>query len=284
MKIYKAAGFLGVCSFVAATFSGPAAAETTLARIQRTGELRIGYANESPFAFTKLDGTVTGESPEVARKVFAKLGVKKVDTVLTEWGSLIPGLRAGRFDVIASGTYITPARCQQVAFSEPIDRIQDTVLTLPGNPKGIHSYGDIAKNPALKVSVAAGSVELSYAKEEGVKDSQILQVADAPEQVQAVLTGRADAAASTDLTLREFADKYKGKVVAEPNFVDDPKHTGYSAFAFRPEDADLRDSVNKILKSFVGSEEHLSTIKPFGFTQKNLPDKTTKDLCGASYQ
>jgi polar amino acid transport system substrate-binding protein len=261
-----------------------AGAETTLERIQRTGEVRIGYANESPFAFTKLDGTVTGESPEVAKQVFAKLGVKKVDTVLTEWGSLIPGLRAGRFDVIASGTYITPARCQQVAFSEPIDRIQDTVLTLPGNPKGIHSYPDLAKNPGLKVVVAAGSVELAYAKEEGVKEGQILQVADAPEQVQAVLAGRADAAASTNLTLREFADKYKGKVTAEPNFTDNPKHNGYSAFAFRPEDTDLRDAVNKVLKGFVGSEEHLTTISAFGFNKQNLPDKTTKELCAGNPQ
>ena len=30
--------------------SAAANAETTLQRIQRTGEVRIGYANESPFA------------------------------------------------------------------------------------------------------------------------------------------------------------------------------------------------------------------------------------------
>ncbi|MPW20399.1 ectoine/hydroxyectoine ABC transporter substrate-binding protein EhuB [Paraburkholderia sp. CNPSo 3157] len=265
-------------------FATNASAETTLERIQRTGEVRIGYANESPFAFTKLDGSVTGESPEVAKKVFAKLGVKKVDTVLTEWGSLIPGLRAGRFDVIASGTYVTPARCQQVAFSEPIDRIQDTVMTLPGNPKAIHSYPDVAKNPDLKLAVIAGSVELVYAKEAGVKEAQLLQVGDSPELVQAVLTRRADAAASTNLTMREFAGKYNGKVSAESNFTDDPKHNGYSAFAFRPEDTDLRDAVNKILKGYVGSEDHLSTISVFGFNKQNLPDKTTKELCAGKAQ
>jgi polar amino acid transport system substrate-binding protein len=261
------------------TFVVHANAETTLERIKRTGEIRIGYANESPFAFTKLDGTVTGESPEVARKVFAKMGVTKVDGVLTEWGSLIPGLRAGRFDVIASGTYIRPARCPQVAFSEPIDKIEETVLTLPGNPKGIRSYADVVKNPDIKVAVASGSADLSNAKEAGVGDAQLLQVADAPEQVQAVLTKRADAAASANLTLREFADKYKGKVYVEPNFVDDPKHNGYSAFAFRPEDTDLRDNVNAILKTFIGSPEHLATITPFNFNKQNLPDKTTKELC-----
>ena len=284
MKRYKAAGSYGIATVLSAMFASNAIAETTLERIQRTGEVRIGYANESPFAFTKMDGAVTGESPEVARKVFAKLGVKKVDTVLTEWGSLIPGLRAGRFDVIASGTYITPVRCQQVAFSEPIDRIQDTVMTLPGNPKAVHSYPDVAKNPDLKLAVIAGSVELTYAKEEGVKEGQLMQVADSPELVQAVLTRRADAAASTNLTMREFEGKYNGKVSAEPNFTDDPKHNGYSAFAFRPEDKDLRDAVNKVLKGYIGSEDHLTTISAFGFNKLNLPDRTTKELCGGNTQ
>ncbi len=71
--------------FAAATFTGLAAsasAETTLQRIQRTNEVRIGYANETPFAYTTPDGTVTGESLEIAKKIFARLGVKKVDAVL----------------------------------------------------------------------------------------------------------------------------------------------------------------------------------------------------------
>jgi len=67
-----------------------ASAETTLERVQRTGEIRIGYANEAPFAYTLPDGRVTGESPEIARIVFGKLGVSKVHAVLTEWGGLIP--------------------------------------------------------------------------------------------------------------------------------------------------------------------------------------------------
>ena len=115
IRFSQFSGMLAAGCIVAAGFVmlvPNAFAETTLQRIQRTGEVRIGYANEAPFAYTAPDGTVTGESPEIAKKVFAKLGVKKVDAVLTEWGSLIPGLKAGRFDVIAAGMYITPERCK----------------------------------------------------------------------------------------------------------------------------------------------------------------------------
>ncbi|SAL19274.1 extracellular solute-binding protein [Caballeronia udeis] len=275
---------LGALSIAAAAglvaHAAAANAETTLQRIQRTGEVRIGYANESPFAYTTPDGTVTGESPEIAKKVFAKLGVKKVDAVLTEWGSLIPGLRAGRFDVIAAGMYVTPERCKQVAFANPQYQIQDTLLTLKGNPKNLQSYTDVGKNPDTKLAVMAGSVELGYARDSGVKDGQLLQVPDTTAQLQAVRAGRADAAAGTELTMKGLAAKAGPTVEAIPKFTDDPKHTGYGALAFRPEDTDLRDAVNQQLKAWLGTPDHLKTVAPFGFDKSNLPDKTAAELCG----
>src|SRR4051794_38461420 len=96
-----------------------ASAETTLERVKRTGEIRIGFANEAPFGYQTPDGKLTGEAPEVGKAVLKQLGVTKVEGVLTEFGALIPGLRAGRFDMIAAGMYITPPRCKQVQFSEP---------------------------------------------------------------------------------------------------------------------------------------------------------------------
>jgi polar amino acid transport system substrate-binding protein len=275
---------LGALSIAAAAglvaHAAAANAETTLQRIQRTGEVRIGYANESPFAYTTPDGTVTGESPEIAKKVFAKLGVKKVDAVLTEWGSLIPGLRAGRFDVIAAGMYVTPERCKQVAFANPQYQIQDTLLTLKGNPKNLQSYADVGKNPDTKLAVMAGSVELGYARNSGVKDGQLLQVPDTTAQLQAVRAGRADAAAGTELTMKGLAAKAGPTVEAIPKFTDDPKHTGYGALAFRPDDTDLRDAVNQQLKAWLGTPDHLKTVAPFGFDKSNLPDKTAAQLCG----
>ncbi|MFT0169907.1 ectoine/hydroxyectoine ABC transporter substrate-binding protein EhuB [Paraburkholderia mimosarum] len=277
LRAISAFGALCIAAGAAAT---AAHAETTLQRIQRTGEVRIGYANEKPFAYTTPDGTVTGESPEIARKIFAKLGVKKVDAVLTEWGSLIPGLRAGRFDVIAAGMYVTPERCKQVAFADPQYQIRDTLLTLPGNPKKLHSYADVSKNPDVKLAVMAGSVEFGYARDSGVKDAQLLQVPDTTAQLQAVRARRADAAAGTALTMKDLAAKASDQVEAIQQFSDDPKHTGYGALAFRPEDTDLRDAVNKQLHAWLGTPDHLSTVAPFGFDKSNVTNKTAAQLCG----
>ncbi|MGF7129662.1 polar amino acid transport system substrate-binding protein [Paraburkholderia sp. EB58] len=283
MKAKRTSGMLGALCLAAASMmmhTQYASAETTLQRIQRTGEVRIGYANEAPFAYTTPDGQVTGESPEIARKIFAKLGVKKVDGVLTEWGSLIPGLRAGRFDVIAAGMYITPERCGQVAFADPQYQIQDTLLVLNGNPKHLHSYADVGKQPDTKLAVMAGAVEMGYSHDAGVKEAQLLQVPDTTAQLQAVRARRADAAAGTALTMKGLAAKDAAQVEAITDFTDDPKHTGYGALAFRPEDTDLRDAVDKQLHAWLGTPDHLKTVAPFGFDKTNLTNKTAAEICG----
>ncbi|WP_085593270.1 ectoine/hydroxyectoine ABC transporter substrate-binding protein EhuB [Pseudomonas sp. B14(2017)] len=247
--------------------------------IKETSHIRIGYANETPFAFTETDGRVTGESPEIAKIIFEKMGIKQVDGVLTEWGSLIPGLRAGRFDVIAAGMYITPARCKQVIFTDPQYALPDTLLVAQGNPKNLHSYADIARNPDVKLAIMAGTVNLAYARDSGITDAQILQVPDTTAQLQAVRAGRADAAVGTQLTMKGLAKKGGDKVEAISDFTDDPAHTGYGALAFRPEDKALRDAVNAEMKKWLGSEEHLKTVAPFGFDRSNMTDKTAAELC-----
>lgn len=263
-----------------ATFGVLASAQAaSLDEIKESSRIRIGYANETPFAYTETDGRVTGESPEIAKVIFEKMGIKQVDGVLTEWGSLIPGLRAGRFDVIAAGMYITPARCKQVIFTDPQYALPDTLLVAQGNPKNLHSYADIAKNPDVKLAIMAGTVNLAYARDSGIKDAQILQVPDTTAQLQAVRAGRADAAVGTQLTMKGLAKKGGDKVEAIAGFTDDPAHTGYGALAFRPEDKALRDAVNAEMKKWLGSEEHLKTVAPFGFDRSNVTDKTAAELC-----
>ncbi|MDB6049336.1 MAG: amino acid transporter, periplasmic amino acid-binding protein [Pseudomonas sp.] len=269
--------------FVACAVFGLAAsvqAATTLETVKQNSAIRIGYANESPFAYTETDGKVTGESPEIAKIIFTKMGISKVEGVLTEWGSLIPGLRAGRFDVIAAGMYITPARCKQVIFTDPQYQLPDALLVAKGNPKNLHSYEDVAKNPDVKLAIMAGTVNLQYARDSGVKDSQILQVPDTTAQLQAVRAGRADAAVGTQLTMKGLAGKGGDKVEAMTEFKDDPSHIGYGALAFRPEDKDLRDAVNAELKKWLGTEAHLKAVAPFGFDKSNITTKTAAELCG----
>lgn len=263
---------------IALALSVPAAAETTLERVQRTGEIRIGYANEAPFAYTQLDGKVTGESPEIAKIVFAKIGVTKVNAVLTEWGSLIPGLIAGRFDVIAAGMYVTPERAKQVLFTDPHYQLGDTLLVAAGNPRTLKSYADIAANDKVRVAIMAGTAQYAYAVAAGIPASRIMQVPSPTAQLMAVRTRRAQAAVGTALTMKTLAVKGGRRVQAITDFQDDATHIGYGALAFRQQDGDLRDLVNTQMQSWLGSEEHLRTVAPFGFDASNLTKVTVADI------
>ena len=255
-------------------------AETTLERAKAQGFIRVGFANEAPFGFATPDGKLTGEAPEVAKAVLAKMGIAQVDGVLTEFGSLIPGLKAGRFDIIAAGMFINPKRCKEIAFSEPSYGIGQAMLVKKGNPKGIKDYSTFKDNSALKLAVMAGAVEAGYAKDAGVAQEQLVILPDQSSLIAAVQSGRADGAALTALSIADMASKADGVESTKPfGEVAGKSVKGHGAFGFRKEDQDFVDAFNVELKAFLGTPEHIALVEPFGFGADYLPNLTTAELC-----
>ena len=259
--------------------------EDTLERVRREGAVRVGYANEAPYAY--LEGgsqTLTGEAPEIARIVLRQMGVEEVEGVLTEFGSLVPGLRAGRFDLIAAGMYITPSRCEQIDFSEPSYCIGEAFIVKAGNPLDLHSYEDAAQHPTARIGVVAGAVELNYARSVGIPEDRVAIFPDAASAVEGLQAGRIDAYAGTSTTVENFltvAGDGAGIERADPftdPVIDGKRVRGCGAFGFRKEDLAFRDEFNRHLKAVVGSPEHLSLIKKFGFSESDLPTGMTTDL------
>lgn len=254
---------------------------TTLEEAREAGFIRVGFANEAPFGYATPEGTLTGEAPEVAKAILAKMGISEVDGVLTEFGSLIPGLKAGRFDIIAAGMFINPKRCQEIAFSEPSYGIGQAFLVPAGNPKGLKDYSSIAADASLKLAVMSGAVEAGYAKDSGVAEDQLVMLPDPPSLLAAVQSERADAAALTALSIANLASKGEGVEMAPPfGEVAGTSVVGHGGFGFRKEDTDLLAEFNKHLEEFIGSEEHLALVTPIGFGKDFLPTKTTAELCG----
>jgi polar amino acid transport system substrate-binding protein len=277
-------GLMGLFAGLASvTTFGVARAETTLEKAKADGFIRVGFANEAPYGFATPDGKLTGESPEVVKAILNKMGIAQVDGVLTEFGSLIPGLQAGRFDIIAAGMFVNPKRCEQIQFSEPTYGIGQAFLVTAGNPKGIKDYSSIAGNGDLKLAVMAGAVEAGYAKDSGVLVDQLVVLPDQSSLVKAVQAGRADAAALTALSIADMASKNEGVESTEPfGMVAGQSVVGHGAIGFRKEDVDLYEAFNAELKKFIGSDEHIALVTPFGFGKGFLPTKTTAELCSGS--
>jgi polar amino acid transport system substrate-binding protein len=257
--------------------------ETTLQRIKRTGVIRIGYANEAPYAYIDpATGKLTGESPEVLRHIVKSMGIKRMEGVLTEFGSLIPGLKAGRFDVIAAGMYITPQRAIEISFSNPTYSIGEGFIVQKGNPLNLHSYEDVLNNPKARLGVVAGAIEQQYAEALKVPSDRLVIFPDAPSAVAGVISGRAEAYGGTSLTVRNLLKKANSDRLEPAEPFKDPvingkPARGYGAFGIRKQDNQLREEINKQLAAFIGTPEHLELIKPLGFTKAELPGKTTAE-------
>ena len=259
---------------------------TTLALIQEASVLRVGFANEAPYAFQDTaSGELSGEAPAIAREVARGLGIARVEGVLTEFGALIPGLQAGRFDVIAAGMYITPPRCGRIAFSRPTYCVDEAFVVRAGNPAALHSYEDVAEHADATLAVVAGTVEQGVAKTLGVPVERLRVFPDAPTALEAVRSGRVTAFAGTELTALDLLGKADdaGLELARPftgPVVDGAIARGCGAFGFRQDDAALRSAFEDRLDLLLGSERHLELVEPFGFGPDLLPGEIrAAELC-----
>ncbi|MEP3349218.1 MAG: ectoine/hydroxyectoine ABC transporter substrate-binding protein EhuB [Marinomonas sp.] len=254
----------------------------TLSDIKASGKVTIGVANEVPYGYTTSDGKPAGEAPSIAVHLLNEMGVTDVEVVVTEFGSLIPGLRAGRFDVIAAGMYVTPQRCRQVLFSNPTYSIGEGFLVKNGNPESLNGYGDIQEKD-VKLGVMSGAVEYGYAREFGIDMSKVVTLPDYPSGVAALKSGRIDALAGTSLTMATLASKDSNVELAQPFdalIIKGESVKGYGAFGFRPGDETLRDAFNTKLAGFIGSDSHLAMVEPYGFGKHTLPEgMTAAKLC-----
>ncbi len=272
----------GGASSASASASSPK--ETTLAKAQREGYVTVGFANENPYAYATPDGKLTGEAVEIARKVLANLGIEQMDGVLTEFGSLIPGLKAKRFSLITAGMFIRPDRAEQVAFANPEYSIGEAIAVEKGNPLNLHSYEDIKANPKAKIAVMAGAVEVDYLKNVGVAESQMVIVPDQPSVISALQSGRVDAITMTGPSLQAMLESAKDDKIErvmdfEQPVIDGKSVRGYGAAAFRKEDNDFREAFNAELEKMKESGELLEILKTFGFTEQELPgDITAEEL------
>jgi len=279
------------CVLLALTVAGCATQNTsgepagnTLEKAKQQGFIAVGFANENPYAYATPDGKLTGEAVEVARVVLKRMGIPEMNGVLTEFGSLIPGLKAKRFDMITAGMFINPQRSKEVAFANPEYSIGEALAVKKGNPQQLHSYKDLAANKEMKVAVMSGAIENEYLIKSGIGKEQIVTVPDQPSAISALQAGRVHAVTMTGPSLQANLDSAKDAELervmdfTQPE-VDGKSVRGYGAAAFRKDDTAFRDAFNAELAKLKASGELLEILRPFGFTEQELPgDMTAEQL------
>ena len=282
----KLKGLAAATSILALTLTlgacgGSDSDESALQKAIDEGKISVGFAGEAPYSFEE-GGELQGASVALAKAVFKELGVEDVEGVNTEFGSLIPGLNADRFDAISAGMSILPDRCEQASFGDPEFMYTTALMTKEGKLDGMKNLDDV-KEKGVKLATMTGAIESDYAKSLGIKTQQVGTPQDG---MDAVTTGRADVFALTAISLNWMAKNSEDSgVEVSDSFVqeiDGVPQVGAGATVFRSDDEELRDEWNKGLEKIVSDEKaYLDVVGDYGFTKEERPDGsiTTDQLC-----
>src|SRR5690606_25489625 len=155
-------------------------------------------ASEQPYSWVE-DGEATGATIAMHKEIFSNLGIDDIKIEEVDWNSLIPGLNAGRWDVISAGMSILPERCAEAAFSDP-EIMYTTALVVPaGNPKNLSDLDSVLAADDVTLAVQSGAIEEGYATDLGIADT--IQVDNATAGIEVVQSGRADAFALTAVSM-----------------------------------------------------------------------------------
>ena len=271
----------GVAALAASVSVMPAAADDNkLEELKAQGFARVAIANEPPFTAVAADGKVSGAAPDVAREVFKRLGVADIVASISEYGAMIPGLQAGRHDVITAGLFMKPERCAAVAYSEPILCDAEAFALKKGNPLGLKSYKDIADNPDAKIGAPGGGTEEKLALEAGVPRDRVIVVPDGQSGLKMLQDGRIDVYSLPVLSINDLVSKANdpgigvvAPVEGAPVYCD--------GAAFKKGDEALRDAFDVELAKLKESGEFAKIIEPYGFSAKAAMSTTREKLCAA---
>src|SRR5690554_4466952 len=197
----------------------------------------VGFA---PFAFTTPNGELTGFSVDLINELYPRLGYSAVEVVDVNFGSIFAGLYGERYDFILGMVTVTEERAQEMLFSEPY--LPTGLSLLAGS--SVERLGGFEDLDGRSVAVNSGSISDTWATENaetyGFTVQRYNNVSDA---FQAVGTNRAFVAMAETPVVRYAT--VQNERFAEVLTIN----TGQSfAFAFRPEDAELRAEVEQALE------------------------------------
>ena len=273
-----APGVLAACGDDDDTAGGGA-----LEALRSQGSITVGIAGEKPYAYLE-GGELTGMDPSVQMAIWGNLGIDDVRAQQVAFDGLIPGLLAQRFHVVAAGMFITPERCGQAAFSDPMYCAPNAFLVPPGNPQNISDFESVA-DAGIRLGVLGGAVEGIFAEESGVESSNVVEVPSNRDGLLQLEQGRIGAFGLTSITLKDILKENPDTDVelTEPftPVIDGEEQLGCGGAVFRKRDTDLRQAFNRELAKLRESGELLEIIEPFGFGEETLPpdDVTTASLC-----
>jgi ABC-type amino acid transport substrate-binding protein len=262
MRLSRLAGFGAALAagMMFALNAAPASAQC-LDAIKQKGVLLSanGLMGTKPYAWKNdQTGKYEGFEPAILDELVKRIGIAKWDYVVTEWTTMIPGLKANRWDIILSGMSVTQERIQGagIIYSDPYFLLYDHIIVREDSP--IKTMDDL-KGKTLAAPLGTLDANNAHALVDAGKAGKVAEfntfnepfVALANKQVDAVVLDQATFfGMQKDMGgLRTVGDPipYQPK----PDWVEAEKKAPYkfggTAVGMRKECTDLLAAVNKAL-------------------------------------
>lgn len=182
---------------------------------------------------------LTGFDVDLISAILKKAGI---DYEIQEgkWDSLIAGLDAKKYDLIANEVTITPERQEKYLFSDIYAYSYSAVLTTHANKNKVKSLSDIK---GKKFSQTATSNHTKLAQDSG---ADIVTTNGWDQSSSLVMQGRTFGTIIDTLTYYDFKSKKPNSDLVLA--YQDTKTPLTQGFLFRKNDKDLQEKVNKAMK------------------------------------
>ncbi|GAB4064495.1 transporter substrate-binding domain-containing protein [Ancylobacter sonchi] len=253
--------------------SGAALAEDLLAKAKAKGELTVGTELQfAPFDFVE-DGKQSGMNKEIFAEIGKELGVK-VTFLDLPWPSVLPGLEAGKFDMVAGPATITKARMERYRFTSPIANATVAILKKKGDAS-ITKPEDIAGKKVGSAKATAQLAQLQEFSKTLPTPPTIQEYVDFSQSYADLGAGRIVAVANSLPNIAYLA-KTKPDVfeVVEPPF-GKPVYFGF--IGSKSEDAkSLMDAVDAVLIKMKHDGRLAALQKKWFGTEMSTPDQVTE--------
>lgn len=202
----------GIAATAMATFSSYAQADV-LASVKKKGILEVGTEMQfPPFDFIE-NGKQVGFNADFFAEIGKELGVK-VHFIDLPWSNVLPGLDAGKFDMVAGPATLTAARLEKYYFNIPI-ATGGTALVKKASDTTLNTTDAISgKIVGVQRDSTASSDLKEFAKDKNVT---IREYTDNNQAYADLVAGRLSAVANSAIPLLYLAQQKKATfAVLEP--------------------------------------------------------------------
>ncbi|MCP3710283.1 transporter substrate-binding domain-containing protein [Paraburkholderia sp. CNPSo 3274] len=210
----------------------------------------------APWNLTLPGGKLGGFEPELVENLCARAQIQ-CKLVAQDWDGMIPGLQAGKFDVLMDAISITPDREKIIAFSKPYAAtpatfaVSDPKVLPKGGPNTppLKLDADSRSNaPAIEsmrkalkgktIGIQSGTVYTGFINANFKDVASVRVYKTAPERDLDLTNGRIDA--TFDDVTYYTANADKSPVVIAGTMISGPIWGPGEGLAFRKQDADLK--------------------------------------------